>query len=109
MNTEILGVILQWVALVGLCYPLGRYMAKVYKGERTWLDFMAPVEKWVYKLCGINPEQEMNWKQFLKALLMVNLFWFVCCSAAKVGCRSIRTATRDRLPIWRSTPASRSW
>ena len=33
--------------------------------------------KWVYKLCGINPEQEMNWKQFLKALLMVNLFWFV--------------------------------
>ena len=77
MNTEILGVILQWVALVGLCYPLGRYMAKVYKGERTWLDFMAPVEKWVYKLCGINPEQEMNWKQFLKALLMVNLFWFV--------------------------------
>ena len=44
-------------------------MAKVYKGERTWLDFMAPVEKWVYKLCGINPEQEMNWKQFLKALL----------------------------------------
>ena len=96
MNTEILGVILQWVALVGLCYPLGRYMAKVYKGERTWLDFMAPVEKWVYKLCGINPEQEMNWKQFLKALLMV-------------GCRSIRTATRDRLPSWRSTPASRSW
>ena len=77
MNTEILGVILQWVALVVLCYPLGRYMAKVYKGERTWLDFMAPVEKWVYKLCGINPEQEMNWKQFLKALLMVNLFWFV--------------------------------
>ena len=69
MNTEILGVILQWVALVVLCYPLGRYMAKVYKGERTWLDFMAPVEKWVYKLCGINPEQEMNWKQFLKALL----------------------------------------
>ena len=29
MNTEILGVILQWVALVVLCYPLGRYMAKV--------------------------------------------------------------------------------
>ena len=77
MNTEILGVILQWVALVVLCYPLGRYMAKVYKGERTWLDFMAPVEKWVYKLCGINPEQEMNWKQFLKALLILNAFWFV--------------------------------
>ncbi|MBQ4278624.1 MAG: potassium-transporting ATPase subunit KdpA [Rikenellaceae bacterium] len=77
MNTEILGVVLQWVLLVGLSYPLGRYIAKVYKGERTWLDFMAPIERWVYKRCGINPEQEMDWKQFLKALLMVNLFWFV--------------------------------
>ena len=33
MNTEILGVILQWVALVVLCYPLGRYIAKVYREE----------------------------------------------------------------------------
>ena len=31
MNTEILGVILQLVCLVGLSYPLGRYIAKVYK------------------------------------------------------------------------------
>lgn len=77
MNTEILGVILQWVALVVLSYPLGRYIAKVYKGERTWLDFMAPAERWIYRLCGIKPDEEMDWKQFLKALLTVNLFWFV--------------------------------
>ena len=50
MNTEILGSVLQIVALVVLSYPLGRYIAKVYKGERTWLDFMAPVEKWMYKI-----------------------------------------------------------
>ena len=36
MNTEILGSVLQVVALVVLAYPLGRYIAKVYKGERTW-------------------------------------------------------------------------
>ena len=76
MNTEILGVILQWVALVVLCYPLGRYIAKVYRGERTWLDFMAPLERGIYKVCGIREDEEMDWKQFLKALLMVNLFWF---------------------------------
>ncbi|WP_418421047.1 potassium-transporting ATPase subunit KdpA [Alistipes indistinctus] len=76
MNTEILGVILQLVCLVGLSYPLGRYIAKVYKGEKTWSDFMAPIERWIYKFSGINPEEEMNWKQFLKALLIVNLFWF---------------------------------
>lgn len=76
MNTEILGVILQVVLLVVLSYPLGRYIAKVYKGERSLFDFMAPIEKWIYKFCGIDPGQEMNWKQFLKALLTVNLFWF---------------------------------
>lgn len=77
MNTEILGIILQWVTLVVLSYPLGRYIAKVYKMERTWLDFMIPVERWIYKLCGIHPDEEMNWKQFLKVLLTVNVFWFL--------------------------------
>ena len=121
MNTEILGVILQWVALVVLCYPLGRYIAKVYRGERTWLDFMAPLERGIYKVCSIDPDEDMDWKKFLKALLMVNLFWFfwgmlllvfqgyLCCSAARAGCRSTPTATPTRPPTWRSTPASRSW
>ena len=87
MNTEILGVILQWVALVVLCYPLGRYIAKVYRGERTWLDFMAPLERGIYKVCSIDPDEDMDWKKFLKALLMVNLVWFfwgmvlLCCQS----------------------------
>ena len=87
MNTEILGVILQWVALVVLCYPLGRSIAKVYRGERTWLDFMAPLERGIYKVCSIDPDEDMDWKKFLKALLMVNLFWFfwgmvlLCCQS----------------------------
>lgn len=76
MNTEITGSILQIVAMVVLAYPLGRYIAKVYKGERTWLDFMAPLERWMYKICGIDPGEEMGWKKFLFALLTVNLFWF---------------------------------
>ena len=77
MNTEILGVILQIVLMVGLALPLGKYIAKVYKGERTCLDFLNPVERWMYKLSGVNPEEEMDWKKFLRALLVVNLFWFV--------------------------------
>ena len=76
MNTEILGVILQIVLLVAISWPLGRYIAKVYKGERTLFDFWTPIERKIYKLCGIDPAEEMNWKQFLKALLTVNLFWF---------------------------------
>ena len=77
METEILGVILQIVLLIGLSIPLGKYIAKVYKGDKTFLDFLKQVEKWIYKLSGVNPEEEMDLKQFLRALLVVNLFWFV--------------------------------
>ncbi len=76
MNTEVLGVIVQIILMVGLSYPLGKYIARVYKGEKNWLDFMQPLEKLMFRLSGIDPGQEMNWKQFLKALLVVNLFWF---------------------------------
>lgn len=76
MNTEILGVAAQVVLMVVLSYPLGRYIAKVYRGDKSCLDFMAPIERFIYKVCGINPGEEMNWKSFLKALLTVNLFWF---------------------------------
>lgn len=76
MNTEILGVVLQIVLLVALSYPLGKYIAKVFKGEKSCLDFMKPVERMMFKLSGINPNEDMDWKQFLRALLVINLFWF---------------------------------
>ena len=50
MNTEILGVVVQIALMVILAYPLGKYIAKVYKGEKTWSDFMAPVERVIYKV-----------------------------------------------------------
>lgn len=77
MNTDILGVILQIVLMVVLAFPLGKYIAGVYKGEKTCLDFMRPVERLIYRLSGIDPDVEMSWKQFLRALLVVNLFWFI--------------------------------
>lgn len=77
MNEEIIGIIVQVVLMVGLSYPLGRYIAKVYRGERSLLDFIAPLENFIFRICGINPQEEMNWKRFLGALLTVNLFWFV--------------------------------
>ena len=76
MNTEIWGVVVQIILMVVLSYPLGKYIAKVYKGEHSILDFMKPVEKFIYRLSGVNPDIEMNWKQFLRTLLVVNLFWF---------------------------------
>ncbi len=77
MSSEIYGVLAQILLLVGLSFPLGRYIAKVYKGEKVWSDFMRPVERFIYRVAGIDPAEEMSWKQFLKALLIVNGFWFV--------------------------------
>jgi K+-transporting ATPase ATPase A chain len=75
MNTEITGVIFMYVVMVLLAIPLGKYIAKVFKGEKTWLDFMAPLERLIFKLSGIDPAREMNWKQHLKALLTINCLW----------------------------------
>ena len=77
MNTELIGVVASFLVTVVLAYPFGRYIAKVFKGERTLLDFLSPVERFIYRLCGIDPAHKMNWKEFLKAMLTINLLWFV--------------------------------
>ncbi|MBT1711441.1 potassium-transporting ATPase subunit KdpA [Fulvivirgaceae bacterium PWU5] len=77
MNTEILGVIVTFLITVLLAYPLAVYIARVFSGEKTFSDFLLPIERFIYRLCGINPQEPMNWKQFLKAMLTINLVWFV--------------------------------
>lgn len=77
MNTEIIGIVAQVVLMVVLSYPLGKYIARVYRGKKVWTDFMKPIEGWIFRLSGIHPDEETNWKQFLRALLTVNLFWFI--------------------------------
>jgi len=77
MNTELAGIIATFILTVILAYPLGKYIAKVYGGERTLFDFMNPVERLIFRVCGIDPHQEMNWKEFLKAMLTINMLWLV--------------------------------
>jgi len=80
MNTELIGVIGIFIVAIVLAIPLGRYIAKVYSGDKTWLDAVFnPIEKLIFKISGINPDEEMNWKQHLKALLGVNMVWFFLC------------------------------
>lgn len=78
MNTDILGIIVIFVVTVILAIPLGKYMANIYTGKKTFLDpVFNPVERFLYKLGGINPHTEMTWKQHLAALLTINLVWFL--------------------------------
>jgi potassium-transporting ATPase potassium-binding subunit len=77
MNTELLGVATMFTLSVMLAIPLGRYIAKVFKGERTVLDFMGPIERFIFRICKIDTSIEMNWKQHMFAMLALNMLWFV--------------------------------
>jgi K+-transporting ATPase ATPase A chain len=78
MNSEILGVVTMFLATIALAIPLGKYIGKVYNGDKTWADgFLNPLDHLFFKLSGINPLKEMDWKQHLIALLTVNAVWFL--------------------------------
>ena len=77
MNSEMIGVILTFLLAVALAIPLGKYIAKVYAGERTFLDVVFnPIEKLFYRTSSIDAGREMTWQENLVALLMINLMWF---------------------------------
>ena len=61
------------LVLVLLVKPLGAYMARVFEGGRTPLSqIFAPVERFIYRLSGVNPDTEMNWKTYALAMLLIN-------------------------------------
>ena len=77
MNAEITGTILMFTVTLLIAVPLGRYIARVYAGEKTLLDFLAPIENFIYRISGIDATKEMTWKEHLVAMLTLNLVWFV--------------------------------
>src|ERR1700730_4521666 len=77
MNTELIAVIVLFLLTILLAIPLGKYLAKMFRGEKTFTDFLAPVERFIFRICGIDPNKSMNWKEFLKAMLTINLLGFI--------------------------------
>ena len=58
------------VVLLALTKPIGMYMVRVYDGSMTWLR---PVERLVYKLSGVDPEEDQHWTQYAAAMLIFSL------------------------------------
>jgi K+-transporting ATPase ATPase A chain len=53
--------------------PVGIYLARVLEGERTWLDpILRPIERFIYKLSGIQADKEMNWREYAYSVLGVS-------------------------------------
>ena len=51
--------------------PLGIYMFRVFEEERQPLPrFFGPIERWIYRLCGVDPKEKQGWKDYTIALLV---------------------------------------
>lgn len=69
-SVDLIQIIFYIVLLIALAIPLGWYMAKVYQGEKTFMDgVMGPLERFIYRLCGIDAAKEMNWWEYALSLL----------------------------------------
>lgn len=65
---------LYFVVLLALVKPLGWYMARVYEGRPCGVDpVLSPVEHLIYRLSGVRPTDEMDWKRYSVAMLLFNV------------------------------------
>lgn len=70
---DFLQVVTYVTALALLAPMLGAYMAAVFTGRKTFPpSVLSRLEKVAYRICGIDPDEEMSWRQYAKALLWFN-------------------------------------
>ncbi|MBC8028237.1 MAG: potassium-transporting ATPase subunit KdpA [Steroidobacteraceae bacterium] len=75
---SVLQIVFFMVVLAALAKPLGAFMARVFEGERTFLmPVLGPMEKLIYRVGGVDPSRESNWKQYLAGVLAFNFIGFV--------------------------------
>jgi potassium-transporting ATPase potassium-binding subunit len=71
-------IALYCVIVIALTKPLGGYLARVFSGERTLLSpVLAPVERVLYRLSGIDPADEQNWIGYAMAMLAFSIAGFI--------------------------------
>uniref|UniRef100_I2Q6V6 Potassium-transporting ATPase potassium-binding subunit n=1 Tax=Desulfovibrio sp. U5L TaxID=596152 RepID=I2Q6V6_9BACT len=74
-GNALLQIALYMVVLLGLAWPLGAYMARVFTDRPCGLDrVLGPVERLIYRLCGLDQEREMDWKAYAVSLMVFTGF-----------------------------------
>jgi K+-transporting ATPase ATPase A chain len=69
-----LQAIIFFLLVLAVTKPLGTYMARVFAGERTWLTpVFAPIERVIYRLCGVREDEEMTWYVYALSMLAFSL------------------------------------
>lgn len=71
---SVLQVLIFLAIVLLLTKPVGLYMYKVFNGQRTWLSpVFVPVERFFYRLCGTNEEDEQTWVGYIISVLIFSL------------------------------------
>jgi potassium-transporting ATPase potassium-binding subunit len=71
---SVLQVLIILVIILLLTKPVGLYLTKVFNGERTWLSpVVVPVERFFYRLSGINAEEEQKWTGYIISVLIFSV------------------------------------
>jgi K+-transporting ATPase ATPase A chain len=66
-----------FLIVLAVTKPLGSYMARVFSGERTWLSgFLRPLERMIYRACGIREDAEMTWYAYALSMLVFSVLGF---------------------------------
>jgi len=78
MMLEFLAVTVAILFTIATSIPLGRYMARVFTGERTWLDpVLGPIGRLILRVSGVDPNLQQDWKQYSVSLVVSNIFMWL--------------------------------
>jgi K+-transporting ATPase ATPase A chain len=69
-----LQIALYALVILAITKPVGLYMFRVFEGERQPLPrVFGPVERALYRLCGVNPRKEQTWGRYAAAMLLFSM------------------------------------
>ncbi len=75
---DLIPAIVLLMLLIVLSIPLGKYMARIFNGEGSFLTpVIRPVEKFIYRICGVDESKEMSWKTYTRAFVIFNIIGIV--------------------------------
>ena len=67
-------ILIFFAVLLAAVKPFGTYLARVFRGERTFLSpLLVPCENLLYRVCGVDRDEEMPWRRYAVSLILFNL------------------------------------
>jgi len=102
-TNDLVQIIVYFGSLVLLVPVLGTYLAQVFDGRRHWFTpAFNRLEQWLYRLAGIDPSVETNWKQYAVTLLLFNAWGFAALLSLQLcqGLLPLNPQHMPKLPFW---------